>query len=176
MQQFRAVLGVFSLLTTLLFPKELPSRIDVNVYLAQILHRSPSWCNPPIYLCSGPLGLTCSHAVTCPPVKTKTIAVMYSIPQTKRASAPRQRLTVASQGRQTSSIVLRQRTMLTMDRAPTCLLIVCEETEKWNSSLMSPTSQLFESLKKCSKRKLNCLLLHKLLHSINSGGERSTSY
>lgn len=151
MQQFRAVLGVFSLLTTLLFPKELPSRIDVYVYLAQILHRSPSWCNPPIYLCSGPLGLTCSHAVTCPPVKTKTIAVMYSIPQTKRASAPRQRLTVASQGRQTSSIVLRQRTMLTMDRAPTCSLIVCEETEKWNSSLMSPTSQLFESLKNALK-------------------------
>ena len=66
-----------------------------------------------------PPHLTCSHVVTGPPVKMKTMAVVYSVPHTKRARAPPQRLTVASQGRQTSRAALRQRTTHTTDRAPT---------------------------------------------------------
>lgn len=52
-------------------------------------------------------------------MKMKTIAVTYSVPQTKRARAPPQRLTVASQGRQTRRMALRQRTTHTTDRAAT---------------------------------------------------------
>lgn len=62
---------------------------------------------------------TCSHVAAGPPVKMKTTAIIYSVPQTKRARAPPQRLTVASQGRQTSRMALRQRTTHTTDRAAT---------------------------------------------------------
>ena len=90
--------------------------------------------------------LTCSQVVTQPPVKMKTMAVTYNDPQTKRARAPPQRLTVASQGRQTSRAELRQRTTHTTARAAAWRSMFCEEMSK-NSRLVRRQNPNYNGLK-----------------------------
>lgn len=90
--------------------------------------------------------ITCSHVVTGPPVKMKTMAMMYSVPQTKRARAPPQRLTVASQGRQTSRTALRHRTTHTNARAATWILRFCAEMDTSSRLLHRPFNRIHVSV------------------------------